>query len=549
MKRSQFVLLLLAGIAVHLAGLLSDIFLVDSSLYAIISKQMSVSGDYLNLYVNGEDWLDKPHFPFWVCALSMDLFGINTFAYKLPSLLFFFLGVYYTYKLAAELYDRSTAQIAVLILISGLHLIISNNDVRAESIMIGVIMGAIYHMYRMSRRASFVHLFLAALFTAASIMTKGIFVLVMIYAAVGLPILWNGQYRKLLHWKWPLLLIATAIFTLPEIYAVYQQFDLHPEKTVFGQQGVSGVRFFLWDSQFGRFFNTGPIQGQGDPSYFLHTMLWAFAPWAILGYWALWTRGKDLFRRDVSVEPVTFFGFIFLFLLFSLSSFQLAHYTNILFPLLAILSAGTWVAARGDLRVQKLICFSLNLYAVVALAAMAILTFYARLGNNWLTILILLALLSAIACYYKKKLRHIVFGYCIGLLLGAFLNLSFYPNLLKYQSGSATARYIQEYHPDKEVVVTLFEDDFLFPFYYSGRVVTPYTYHAPTYDDLPNDDQLYLYNESVLKDSSKRIYPMTIVKEFPHYHISQLNFAFLNPNTRKDVLEKRLLVSYDTSEH
>ena len=34
---------------------------------------------------------------------------------------------------------------------------------------------------------------------------------------------------------------------------------------------VSGIRFFFWDSQFGRFFNTGPIKGSGDPFFYFHT--------------------------------------------------------------------------------------------------------------------------------------------------------------------------------------------------------------------------------------------------------------------------------------
>ena len=55
---------------------------------------------------------------------------------------------------------------------------------------------------------------------------------------------------------------------------------MHPEKVVFGKTGVSGIRFFFWDSQF-VVFNTGPIKGKGDLSFSSHHP-WAFYPGAYL---------------------------------------------------------------------------------------------------------------------------------------------------------------------------------------------------------------------------------------------------------------------------
>lgn len=72
----------------------------DAALYASIAKTMAQSNNYIELFVENTDWLDKPHFPFWISALSFEVFGINTFAYKLPALLFVFLGAVYTYLLA-----------------------------------------------------------------------------------------------------------------------------------------------------------------------------------------------------------------------------------------------------------------------------------------------------------------------------------------------------------------------------------------------------------------------------------------------------------------
>jgi hypothetical protein len=53
----------------------------------------------------------------------------------------------------------------------------------------------------------------------------------------------------------------------PSFMRLYIQFDLHPEKTVFDRHNVSGIRWFLWDSQFGRFVNNGPIKHK-NPAMF-----------------------------------------------------------------------------------------------------------------------------------------------------------------------------------------------------------------------------------------------------------------------------------------
>ncbi|HWV29848.1 MAG TPA: hypothetical protein VN038_09360 [Dyadobacter sp.] len=56
--------LLLAGILLNLPGLWLDIIEPDGALYATIAKHIVLHNDWLNLYGDGHDWLDKPHFPF-----------------------------------------------------------------------------------------------------------------------------------------------------------------------------------------------------------------------------------------------------------------------------------------------------------------------------------------------------------------------------------------------------------------------------------------------------------------------------------------------------
>ncbi len=260
--------------------------------------------------LEGIDWLDKPHFPFWMAALSFRLFGIGGFAYKFPALLFWAAGGYYTYRFALSLYEKedeqrgkAVAQMAVLIYVSAAHLVISNNDVRAEPYLTGLVIGAVYHFYRVSRSGARIHLVMGAALAACAVMTKGPFVLVTIGAGFVVDWAVSGQWRQFLHPQWWIALLLISIFILPELYCLYVQFDLHPEKRIFGRQGVSGIRWFFWDSQFGRFFNTGPIRGSGDPLFYFHTLVWAFLPWSLLLYAAVFTRCRDLKERPSRERP------------------------------------------------------------------------------------------------------------------------------------------------------------------------------------------------------------------------------------------------------
>src|SRR5882672_4474770 len=91
MIKTKYKFLLLLVIIVNASGLFGGILEPDSFLYAYIAKQMAEHNDFINLY-NSTDWLDKPHFPFWITAISFKILGVSSFAYKLPAFLFWLTG-------------------------------------------------------------------------------------------------------------------------------------------------------------------------------------------------------------------------------------------------------------------------------------------------------------------------------------------------------------------------------------------------------------------------------------------------------------------------
>ncbi|MBU1447545.1 MAG: glycosyltransferase family 39 protein [Gammaproteobacteria bacterium] len=342
----------LFALLVNAAAMLSPIINGgDSITYAALSQHISLSNDWANLMLDGKDWLDKPHMQFWITALSFELLGVSTFAYILPGFLFHIIGGFFTYRLARLFYSREAAWLSVLVYVSVFHLMDSSIEVKAETYLTGFIMGACYYWLRYDAQARLKYLLLGAAFTAGAVMTKGVFTMITITS--GLVILWmyQKQWSKLWSMKWWLAFALSLLFTAPEVIALYLQFDAHPEKVVFGQTNVSGIKFFLWDSQFGRFFNAGPIQdtsGGGHPFYFVLVFLWAFLPWVAVFFAAMFAGVRKFAQRSVEENA----GFVFLcgaffvtFSLFSATSFQLDHYTVILFPFAAIL-CGKYLSDR-----------------------------------------------------------------------------------------------------------------------------------------------------------------------------------------------------------
>ena len=167
----------------------------DAITYATLARHMVVSHDWARLILDGQDWLDKPHFVFWITALSFKLGGVSAFTYILPGFIFHLVGAYYTYRLAAWFYNAPTAVLAVVIYLSIFNLMDSAVEIKAEAYLRGQIMAACYYWLRYDAQFRIKYLLLGALFTAMAVLTKGIFTLFTITS--GLFCLWlyksNGQ--------------------------------------------------------------------------------------------------------------------------------------------------------------------------------------------------------------------------------------------------------------------------------------------------------------------------------------------------------------------
>ena len=537
-------LYLFIGLAalINFSGLFVTIIGPDGTLYATIAKTMAVTNNFTELFAEGKDWLDKPHFPFWMAALFFKAFGYTSWAYKLPAVLFVLMAAWYTYKLAIELYTEEIALWSALILLSSQHLILSNMDVRAEPYLTGLLIASVYHFYRSQRKEWFLHLVLGALFAACAVMTKGIFALIPVFGAIAGNLLIKKQWSMLFNFRWLLAVAMIFIFILPELWCLYVQFDAHPEKVIFGQTNVSGLKFFFWDSQFGRFFNIGPIKkSNGDPSFFLHTTLWAFLPWSILFYVAV----VQFFRKSIkSVEKewLCLCGAGLTFLIFSASKFQLPHYITIIFPFFSILTAQYICGIKSErsfllvTKVQGTVAFLMTL--IILLLNKFFNPDFSAIAIG----LLLLTLALFIVSFYLIKDRFSVFYLTVVVVLfvNVYFNLVYYPALTLYQSDSQAAFWLNKYNKKHLPLVKVNNNYFHAIDFYSNQ---------PVLDYLPGEEHLLpakpyiLFAETETIDQMRQAgVKLESLKTFESFQITRVNAKFLNYNKRKEVMNTSQLV-------
>jgi 4-amino-4-deoxy-L-arabinose transferase-like glycosyltransferase len=538
-------LYLFIGIAVivNLSGLFIPITGPDGTLYASIAKSMAQRNNFVELFAYGKDWLDKPHFPFWVTALSFKLFGINTWAYKLPGILFLLMGAVYTYLFGKALYNKQTGLWAVLILLTAQHIILSNNDVRAEPYLTGLIIAAVYHLHKANTKNSYLQLLWGCLFTACAIMTKGTFAIIPIGGAIVGHLAITQQWKQLFNLRWLVGIILVLIFILPEIYCLNQQFDLHPEKLIFDRHNVSGIRFFFWDSQFGRFLNTGPIKGNGDPTFFIHTTLWAFLPWSLLLFVAIYQYIKKGSKQVKTTEWYCICGSLLTFLLFSASKFQLPHYLNIVFPFFAILTAQYLQRVHMPQSIKAIRVIQTIIILLLLLVICILHYFYQpetfTVGIGIVLFILLIALLLLPQVITTNVLSKIFLRTLLAsFLVNIYLNTVFYSSLLHYQAASEAAMWINQHNPEKLTVVQM-DDDFVsaLNFYIDAPIITikgDTAYPAKPFLLYATADQV--------KDMEVHGYKVKPLQMFQRYWISRLKLSFLNKATRAKELTQTEVV-------
>ena len=523
-----------------LGSLFIPLMEIDSVQYANISREMLQNKSFLQIFDQGKDYLDKPPMLFWLSSLSMYFFGINDFAFRLPSILMAILAIYSTYKFTLLYYSNEIAILAALVLASTQAMFLITHDVRTDTMLMAWVILAIWQFAIWLNNRKWHSLIIAFSAVAFGMMTKGPIALMVPIFSFAPHILIHRNFKMLFRWEYLVGLIIIMILLIPMDIGLYQQFDLHPEKVMYEKTGTSGIRFFYWTQSFGRITGESVWHENDDFFFLFQNLLWGFLPWTLFLISGLISECTRIIRTKFIVnkneEWIVLPGFLITYTALGISNYQLPHYIYVVLPFTAIIAAKSLysLVINWENKFFKNVINGINIFIYILVLAILLVLLLFTFNTN---IYFVIASLSVMSIFFLilmlKKIgaipKVIQFALFTIITTNLLLTIFFYPTLLEFQLGNAVTKVIRQKNIDK----TKF---YLYQVYYE-RSLDFYSNHSfqqvESLNSLKSNDYVLVKNELI---NQELLTNFNKIEQVSTFHVSTLNAEFLNPKTRESVL-------------
>lgn len=524
---------------------------IDASQYASISREMIERNSFLQIYDQGQNYLDKPPLLFWLSALSMQIFGIYDWAYRLPSILVLMAGIYATYEFAKMHYGNTIGQLSAMVLASSQAVFLISHDVRTDTMLMGWVILSIWQLSLWFQNNQWKNFVLAFVFIGLGMMTKGPIALMVPGLAFSIHFALLRQWKQFFRWEYIIGIIIIAIILLPMCIGLYQQYDLQPGKLINGQPIQSGLRFYFWTQSFGRYTGENFYHEMSHFTFLLENMFWSFLPWIFIFLPALFLLLKQLiqqkFKPSLEQEYISLGGFLLTYLILARSQAQLPHYIFVVYPLAAIITAKLLYQLFFEGQLQKLAKYLFYwhafIFAILWIAIIAITSLVFKEGSAFLSILAIIGGCVFVGILVKKPAfipTQLAMSLFTVIGVNALLNSAFYPQLLQYQMGIDANKAIQSKRLDK-TQIRLYGIHNSNALHFYGQHVFPY---APNIKSLNSAQQVITSKDSI--SVFTMVFPKArIVHEGNQFAVSLLTLPFLNPATRSAETPRYVILDLD----
>ncbi len=360
-------LLFLIGAAVLMSGLgLRDPWAPDEPRFALIARDMLISGDWLIPRVGGDLYPDKPPLFMWLVAVCTWLTGSLRVGFLLPSMLASLGVLWLVFDLARRLWDRDTAIAAGLVLLTTLQFPLQAHSAQIDASLCLFTTLSLYGLLRHLLLGPAWGWYLAGWAAAGfGVITKGVGILPLL---ILLPWVWARRRRwieappgpRLLWLTGPLVMLAAiGVWLLPMLLHTWNSLD--PDLAAYRDN-------ILMRQTMERYARSwGHIQ---PPWYFLtHVIPFLWLPTIGLLPW-LWPRWRACFRGESMPVFLLLCWIVLVLVFFSATPGKRGVYLLPAVPALA-LAVAPWarsLSARTGVRTLALAFVGLVTLVCAALA-------------------------------------------------------------------------------------------------------------------------------------------------------------------------------------
>ena len=550
MSRNFFIYSLLAACLICVIGMLGiPLIDIDAAQYASMSREMASTGNYLQLYDLGKDYLDKPPLLFWLSSISIQLFGVHDWAYRLPSILCLGLALWSVYRFTLLYYNELTAQFSVLVLASSQAFILMAHDVRCDTMLMGFVMFSIWQLAAWYQSNAWKHFVMAFIGIGLGMLTKGPIAIVVAGVSFAIHFLLQRNWKQFFRWEYIIGVLIVGILLIPMSIGLYTQFDLQPGKIIHGVPIKSGLRFYYWTQSFGRYTGENVFNEMNHFTFLLENMLWSFLPWIFIFLITLVLSIKDLikskFKLQIHEEFITVGGFILTYCMLARSQAQLPHYIFVVLPLAAIVTAKGLHQIYFSERFLKLKKVALYFHGFIftllwAAANMIVLFVFTDMPVYVKIVTIIGTVYFLYLLFFYKAQAPKFISLALYTILGVnfILNTSFYPRLLKYELGVSAAAFInQNKLPNNSVY--LYEIDESRALHFYGN----HSFERLFDSSLLTPGQMLITKASSFTKLQQQFPGSTILHKNAYFGVSMLTLPFLNPATRDKEVTPYIIVT------
>jgi 4-amino-4-deoxy-L-arabinose transferase-like glycosyltransferase len=315
----------------------------DENVYSESSKQMLQRKDYINIYLNGDLFHEKPPFFLWLQVLSYKIFGVSEFSARFPSALFGFFSVLLCIFTGKYIHSLRLGCLTGLIYITSFLPAILSKSAVLDTTFNFWIMSALVCLFvydqkkkewlqsQANRKQYLFFLLIAAISMGLAVLTKGI-------VGGAIPVFSFCIYKFFRRFP-KISFLDTLLCGFVALFTASSWFILN--------FFASGTDYFLQSLEFQKKLLFQSSQGHSGPFYYHFVALFfGFFPWSIF----LFSRFQKKFswnifskkRQENSLKDFLVYCFCqlaFILFVFSLVKNKLPHYSAFAyFPLSLIVA-------------------------------------------------------------------------------------------------------------------------------------------------------------------------------------------------------------------